>query len=287
MRRFRGTIRAVILLMVLAIPAASAAEGMGRIAATSPGIAEIVFALDAGASVVAVPEETRYPLKAAILPKAGTKNAPDLEILNRIHPDVVFLLPASKGLIPEFEGEGIMAFTVEDRTLSDIRKSIVTIGKVLGRTKQAQALVSSIDKDLDALRVPSEQRIKRRVLVVLDRQPGKLNRLIAAGADSYYHEIIRLLGCENACAKIDGFEAVLSLEGIVQSNPDVILELRGGETLSGQQRSGIVGDWQQMKFLTAVMEEQVYVLVQDFVEIPGPRVVDLARLFSSLIRPAK
>jgi len=44
-------------------------------------------------------------------------------------------------------------------------------------------------------------------------------------------------------------------------------------------------DWYELGDLRAVRDDRVYVLMDDFVVIPGPRIVDTVRTFAECIHP--
>ena len=77
-----------------------------------------------------------------------------------------------------------------------------------------------------------------RVLVIVDRQQGTLNNLIAVGPDNYVNQILEIAGGTNVLAK-PGLPQYphISLETVLRENPDVIIDLSSTQETEAARRA--------------------------------------------------
>jgi ABC-type Fe3+-hydroxamate transport system substrate-binding protein len=94
-----------------------------------------------------------------------------------------------------------------------------------------------------------------------------------------------LAGGRNACTAT-GFP-VVSVEGILQMNPEVIVDLVFPDRPAGQRPETIAREWRQLPEVDAVRNDRVYVVEDDFALIPGPRFILLAEKLARLFHPEK
>ena len=123
-----------------------------------------------------------------------------------------------------------------------------------------------------------------RVLVIVDRQQGTLNNLIAVGPDNYVNQILEIAGGTNVLAK-PGLPQYphISLETVLRENPDVIIDLSGTQETEAARRASRAATlalWNQYRDLTAVRNGHVYAGTTDSLVVPGPRTpIAAQRLF--------
>lgn len=112
--------------------------------------------------------------------------------------------------VPVFVLEGF-------NTLADVRSNIRLLGRVTGQEARADALVSEMDAQLDAIRQAIAGHEPVRVLYY---EPGG----ITYGPGSTVDEIITLAGGINVVAEFDlGAYPVVNPEFLIAADPDVIL----------------------------------------------------------------
>jgi ABC-type Fe3+-hydroxamate transport system substrate-binding protein len=69
----------------------------------------------------------------------------------------------------------------------------------------------------------------------------------------------------------------LSLEGIAQADPEVIIEMYPGMRLDAGRKAALASDWERLPGLAAVRGRRVHVLDDSYLAVPGPRAVEIAR----------
>ena len=127
-----------------------------------------------------------------------------------------------------------------------------------------------------------------RVMFVVARTPGSLDGLMVAGEASYLNEIIAIAGGVNVFKDARSAYPKVSLEEVLARNPDVIIDM--GEMadtvgVSDAQKSKVVGLWSRMSSIGAVRTRRVHAVASDIFVVPGPRVVDAAQAFFTLLHP--
>jgi iron complex transport system substrate-binding protein len=255
-----------------------------RIVSTAPSITETLFALDVGDRVVGVSRFCNYPPEVQKLPKVGSYIKPDAEAIARLVPDLVILERSSSELTGRLNALHIAFIEVPHATLEDIYTEIQLIGKAAGFPERSTALVAQIKGSLDAIQSKAKTLPSPRVVVIVDRQQGTLNNLIAVGPDNYVNQILEIAGGTNVLAK-PGLPQYprISLEAVLRENPDVIIDLSGTqetETARRASRAATLALWGQYRDLAAVRSGHVYAGTTDSLVVPGPRTpIATQRLF--------
>jgi iron complex transport system substrate-binding protein len=258
-----------------------------RIVSTAPSITETLFALGIGDRVVGVSQFCNYPPEVQKLPKVGSYIKPDAEAIARLAPDLVVLEQNSSELTERLNALRIAFIEVPHRTLEDIFAEIQVIGKAAGVPDRSASLVAQTKVSLDAIQSRAKVMPSPRALVIVDRQQGTLNNLIAVGPDNYVNQILEIAGGTNVLAK-PGLPQYprISLETVLRENPDVIIDLSGTqktEEARSASRSASLALWDQYREIAAVRNGHVYAGTSDSLVVPGPRTpIATQRLFDFL-----
>lgn len=272
-----------ILLMACArlLPAQTVPQ---RIVSTAPSITETLFALGIGDRVVGVSRFCNYPPQVQQLPKVGSYVRPDAEAIARLAPNLVILQRSSSELTDRLNALHIPSIEVPHSTLEDIYTEIQLIGKATGVSDRSVSLVSQIKGSLNAIQSRAKAMPSPRVLVIVDRQQGTLNNLIAVGPNNYVNQILEIAGGTNVLAR-PGLPQYprISLETILREDPDVIIDLSGTqetEEARRASRAATLALWGQYRDLAAVRAGHVYAGTTDSLVVPGPRTpIATQRLF--------
>ncbi|MBP7865341.1 MAG: ABC transporter substrate-binding protein [Acidobacteria bacterium] len=249
----------------------------------APAYSEICFALGRGDAVVGVTDFCVFPPEVTRAARVGGFLNPDLEKIAHLRPDLVLTAPEQGQLRQNLEALGLRTRTLPVYSVADIFAAVEAVGKELGAEEAARRLSATL-RDATAPRpLPPGVRPPRTLLVV-GRNPGELSGIFVAGPGTFLSEVLGRAGGANVCPE-GILYPTLSLEGIASLDPEVILELRPGEGLTEARRAALVADWDRMPFLRAVKSRRVFVLTEDWVDIPGPRVVQTLRLFHRLLHP--
>jgi iron complex transport system substrate-binding protein len=271
----------VLAACALALPAQTRPQ---RIVSTSPSITESLFALGLGNKVVGISQFCNYPPEVRTLPRVGSYLKPNPEAIARLTPDLVILQQESSVLKERLGALHIPIVVVPHATLADIYTEIDLIGNAGGVPDRSATLVNQIKTSLQAIQAKAKAMPSPRVLLIVDRQQGTLNNLIAIGPDNYVNQILEIAGGTNILAK-PGLPQYprISLETVLRENPDVIIDVSGTQETDEARRASRAATlalWSQYGDLRAVHSGRIYAGTSDALVVPGPRTpVAAQRLF--------
>lgn len=281
--------RAAALLIILAFyclrPAvAQTISPPNRIVSTSPSITETLFALGLGPRVVGVSQFCNYPPEVLKLPKVGTYLKPNPELIAQLRPDLVILHKLPGGTAGRLSALHIPFIEVDRGSLDDIYRSIHQIADAAGVPVKGDALAGSIQSSLKRIHEQSSRLPQPGVLFLIGRTPGTVSGLIAAGADSYIGEMIRIAGGRNILASAAIEWPRISLETVVAGEPDIIIDTT---VMSRMKSTEAVSPWDQKRELKAVRNARVYPIDSGVYLVPGPRVVEATESLFALFHGRK
>ena len=245
-----------------------------------PSDTEILYALGAGDLVTAVSEYCNYPEATASKEKLATGEKLSVEALIEKKPDVVFLgaMSSSSDQIAQLESAGVKIIVTEANSLEETYKVISMMGTALGREEAAEELVLTIKTGLENIRKSSEGKTAKTVFIeVSPLQYG----LWTCGSGTFIQELLEYVGAKNIFADLSGWASV-SEEQVLSANPDFIITTASPLTGIEDPIGDITGrtGWD---VLTAVKENQVYMLDGDMLSRPGPRLLDAAGELQKII----
>ncbi len=218
-------------LLLLACSAAHAACP-ARLVTLGGDITETVFALGAGACVVAADSTNQYPAAAAGLPDVGYLRTLNTEGVLAWRPGVI-LASADAGppaVIAQFEAAGVDVVTIaEQPTAAGAIAKVRTIARVLGRAAAGERLVASMQAGLATLgKELAKVGTRKRVAFVLTVSGAPL----VAGRDTAAAGIIALAGGINVGTAFAGYKPV-GAEALLELAPDVIVVMSEGLVAKG------------------------------------------------------
>ncbi len=258
-----------------------------RIVSLAPSTTEMLFALDLGDRVVGVTRYCDYPQEALGRAKVGGYYDPNYEAIVDLKPDLVVMLAEHVKARKDLTGLGIETLSVSNKVISDIQNAILAIGTRCGTEDKARAIVSEIKGRLDHIEEKTRRLPRPRVMISVGRNmgSGSLKDVYIAGRGTFYDEMIALAGGENAYEGGTVKYAALSAEGILELDPDVIIDLVADLEREGLEKEAVLRDWRTVAGAGAVKAGRVHVLSQDYVVIPGPRFVLLVEDLARIVHP--
>jgi iron complex transport system substrate-binding protein len=253
------------------------ATGTRRIVSLAPSVTETLFAVGAGAEVVGVSQYSDYPPQARRLPRIGSYITPNIEAIVALRPTLVIGLLTSSDLreIHVLQAMGIATLMVDDSSVAAIEAGIEKIGDAAGRSDAARDLLRAIRLRLNGV----EERLAgvqpQSVLMVVGHQP-----LVAVGPGTYLDELLKLAHAHNIADVSTQSWPRLSLEFIVASRPQVILD---GQM--GTDPHALAHFWARYPSIPAARERRVFGYPDDPTLHPGPRMAQTLELLARLIHP--
>lgn len=254
------------------------AKAPTRIVSLAPSVTETLFAIGAGSQVVGVTQFCDFPPEASQKPKVGYAN-PNLESLVALQPDLI-ITPQQflkLDLLGKLEELKIPVFVLADRSVEDIFSHIQTLGRMLDRSTEAVALGMDLRQEIARLKARTQGQPPVRVLYVLNSQP-----LITVGPGSFIDQLIGLVGGVNVAAKSATPYPRLSMEAVLQEDPEVLVFPIGkAEGISESEQQA----WRQWTTLTAVKQGRLRQIPADLLNRPGPRIGKGLELLADILHP--
>jgi iron complex transport system substrate-binding protein len=243
-----------------------------RIVSAAPNVTEICCALGLRSALVGRTRYCDYPPEVQSVPAIGALIDVNVEVLLELRPDLILVSGTSRAQSDRFAALNLRFEPVPDDRLDDLFVAIRRIGELTGRTRTAERLCAGINRDLARVTARFAEQPSRRVLLLIGTLSDPPRPPYVAGPGSFYDDLLKHAGHENVVADVGGAFAPLSLEFILRSDPDVIIELDAdGKAIPG-------GDadarriWAKVGRLRAVENNRVHVLTGSQHFLLGPRI---------------
>ncbi len=240
-----------------------------RVVSMAPNVTEALFELGMGDRVVAVTRYCDWPPEVEDLPRIGGMLDPDYEAMLSMEPDMVVGVVdgADHRVVERLDGAQVAYGFVAMDDLDTVRSGIEELGEWMGRSEEAQTLLSRFDAELEAASAKLNEKVQpgQRALLVFDREP-----LVVAGPGSYGAEILELAGFENAMSQASGAYPVVDVEKLLSVDPEVVVDV----TIDVQGGSAY---WERFDAVTAVAEQRVVMIDDPVMMRPGVRIPEALR----------
>lgn len=240
------------MLLSLAWPVAA----VSRVVTLAPSLTEIVLELEAGDLLVGLLDGGERPAAVKHLPSVGNFGQLELESLLQLQPDLVLLWPdsISRAQRQQLQRLGIPVLVIEPRKLADLAGQFVEIGVRIGRLEQGQRLQQRFNQGLQQL----SQRYRREQPLRLFYQVWDVP-LYTIGGQQIISDALTVCGASNIFAELSLPAPQVSVEAVLERNPEVIL--------AGVQQQ--LDAWRIWPGLTAVEREQLWLVPDNGLERPS------------------
>jgi len=239
---------------------------------------EMLFAIGAGAQVIAVDDQSNYPPEAPTTDLSGF--TPNLEALLALEPDLVVITFDPGDLIAGLDAVGVpvLAYTAAN-TVDDVYRQIEALGAATGNGALATQVNEAIGEGL-AEAVASADGSGEGVTYYHEIVSG----LYTATSATFFGEIYGLFGMVNIADPADpdgsafGYPQ-LSSEFIVTEDPDIVFLSNTAYGESAETVSARPG-WDVM---SAVRSGSIVELDSDVASRWGPRIVEFAQAIAEAL----
>jgi iron complex transport system substrate-binding protein len=257
-------------------------QAQQRIVSTAPVITETLFAIGAGDRVVAVSDYCHYPAEAATRPKIGSYLRPNVEAIVRLRPDLAIVERLPNSVLDQLKVAGINVVSVGVGDVEQNLKTMDTIAGAVGLADRGRKLTAGIREELASMRKANAGKPTKSMVFIVGRVPGRLEGLIAVGKGSYLNELMAVAGGKNLFSDAATAYAKISLEAIVRMKPAIILDM--GEMaqtvgITDEHKRAVEALWKSRRDVPS----RVQAVADDIFVVPGPRMVNAARAFHSII----
>ncbi len=254
-----------------------------RIVSLAPSNTEIIYALGLEDKLVGTTDYCDYPEAAKSKPRVASYTTPNLEKVVSVRPDLILAEAIHENTaLPAMENLRLTVIVTSATSLDTVLYDIKLVGEVNVKSQAADNLVDSLNARIQAVVsktavLTPEQRL--RVLYVIWHDP-----IWTMGRETFTNDLIWKAGGVNIFA--DAFEKsrVVSLESIIQKNPQVIIV--SGMGTSGDLIYNNIIKETRLAGVDAMLNDRVYKISDaNLIERPGPRIVDGLEEMAKLLHP--
>lgn len=254
-----------------------------RIISFAPSVTEILYELGMGENVLGVTQFCNYPPQAKEKDKIGGHVDYNYEAILRLKPDFAILLKERRDLIPFLDKHSIRYITVGSESVDEIIASIRLISKACFISKRGDSLAQSLLSRMESASLYADAE-RPKVLLSVSRDDigsGAVAKVFAAGALSFYNQLIEVAGGVNIMNDVREPYPAIGAEAVIRLNPDIIIDI--SSAYSKQPLGTACNDWRALGSVAAVNTNGVRCLTGDYLTIPGPRFVLIAEEFRNII----
>lgn len=237
-----------------------------RIISLAPHITEMLYSAGAGHKIVGVVNYSDFPKAALNLPIIGSYNAINLEEIIELNPDLILGWQSGNRLqdIQRLKELGFKVLQSEITTLDDIPNEIEHLGQLAGTQLHAMTIANTLRQKLSEIRQHYQHVEPVSSFYQIWNQP-----IITMNGTQFISQALNVCGATNAYSDLKPLTAEVSLESVLERNPQVFL-------LGGQQafQKGWLTSWQKYPSLQAVKHQQIYRLDNSLYQRPTARLIN-------------
>jgi iron complex transport system substrate-binding protein len=249
-----------------------------RIIALSPSINEIIFSLGAGDKLIANTDYSLYPPTSIKLPKIGGYFSPSLEKVVALKPTLVIMQENNRAFAKKLERLDIKTKIIKIDKLKNIKTSILEIGTLLKKTKEAETIVKNINEALESIKNIISNK---KILIVFGRNEKLSKQIFVAGQNLYFDEIINESNNTNALQSTRKGQPILNMENIIACNPDIVLLLARCQA-DGINNEALIAPWLALP-IAAAKTKSIYINANIYAGIPSDRLALFLQDFKAML----
>ena len=252
-----------------------------RIISVVPSATEMLFAFGLADRVIAVGDYDQLPPESGDKPRIGGLLNPNIEKIIEYKPDLVITYGSQDILRDRMKELGIRIYPFTHGSISQTLDYMMALGRTVGAEDKAREIEHRIRMTFDEIRKRAPAK-HPKVLLVHNRGVGALGSFYSVGGTAFQNELIEIAGGVNIFGDVDKEVMEPSVEAILQRGPDIIIETlpSGLADAEAQRRKS---DWNKLARLPAVINKRVFIIGEDYMLVPGPRLDLAARKFADVI----
>lgn len=276
----------VTVVSLAAVQQSHAAQGENSVAphpahaivSLAPSNTELIYSLGAQDKLVGISSYCTYPPETKSKPKVGSFVSINWERLATLKPDIVLLVQGQESLSFQLKKHQINSVVLNNKSLDDIQKNLLSLGKVCGKTEKAEKLSAAFQSSITKLKETLKNEPKRKVFFCVWPKP-----IVTVGGDSFLNDVITTCGGTNIAANIKSGYPKYSPEKLIASQPELLVMPYESKDTSFKTTP----PWSLMK---AVKENRVYHLPDrehDYLSRPTLQIFEGLYEFARRLHPTK
>ena len=253
-----------------------------RIVSLAPSNTEMLFAIGAGAQVVGRDEVSDHPASASEVASIGsTFGELNTEAILALEPDLILAADiTAPEQLQSLEALGLTTFVVPNPTdFNGLYDNLITIGEITGHADEAADLAQALRSRMEAVIALTLEADPTSVFYEIDGSDP--NAPWTTGSGTFQNLLIQLAGGVNAANGIEGWGQI-DLEELVIQDPEVIVFATGPFIVTTSQSLAERPGWGG---IAAVQTGRVVPIDSNWIDRPGPRLVDGLEILARTLHP--
>jgi len=264
-----------------------------RIVVIGPSTAETLLELGLRERIAAVSDFCLDP-RADGLPRIGGQFDPNLERITALNPDLVIVQGGNPKVRSLCSQLNIRFLSFQTDSLNGWFDEVRELSKLFEAEEAGDEILNSFQTEIAQFKeAASEQR--PGVAIVISRDGAR--SMIAVGSGSFLHELLEIAGGRNVFASNEHSYFDLAEEALLQAAPELLFDLSAmaispeisvdsihsqkgsAQPAAANTKDPFLALRKAYPQLPAVKRNQLYALNQDYVFLPGPRMLMTLRTF--------
>jgi len=231
-----------------------------RVISLGPVTTEEIYLLSSQDKLVADTIYCVRPPEAKLKEKIGSIEDFNLEKIVSLKPDLVLATELTNPqAVAKLRSLGVRVENIPNaRNFGDICRTFLTLGRLLGKEKQAQAIIAKVQAQVEVLKAVVVHAPKVSVIVQVGSNP-----LVVVGRNTFPDDFIQSAGGTNA-VKAQGY-LQYSMEKVLGDNPEVMIISSMG--FDGEQEKA---NWEKFSILSPVIHHKIFIIDQYLLCSPTP-----------------
>ncbi len=236
-----------------------------RIVCLTEETTETLYLLGEQDRIVGVSGYTVRPPEARRKPRVSAFINAKFDKILDLKPDLVFAFSdLQAGIAAELIRRGVNVLTFNQRSVAEILRMILIVGRIVGREEKAVELLMRFQKELDTVR-QSASRFSHRPRVFFEEWPDPLISGI-----HWVEELIEIAGGECVFPELRRCQAakdrILNPAEVIARDPEVIIASWCGRMV----KKDLIRKRDGWRDISAIRGDQIYEVKSAYILQPGP-----------------
>ena len=196
--------------------------------------------------------------------KVGTVTEPNIEKIISLNPDLIIATKEGnyKTVIDKMLRLKLTVYVMEPySSFEDVCTNFQKLADFLDKSDKSRKIITDVKKEILNLSNETKNKHKEKIFWEVGANP-----IFTVGKKSFVNEYNQFINGINVFGYIDMRYPNISVESVIEKNPDVIMLVNMGD-VSDQE----IYKWNKYKNITAVKNKKIYLLEADDIFTPTPK----------------
>ena len=252
----------IISLLILLFITTNLFADYKRIISLAPSATESLYELGLDKELIA---NTVYCSDGIVKKeKIGTVTEPNIEKIIALNPDLIVATKEGnyKTVIDKLIRLKLTVYVMEPySSFEDVCFNFQQLANYLNKSDEAEKIISNVKKEISNLSNETKNKKQEKIFWEVGANP-----IFTVGNQSFVNEYNKYINGINVFGNIDMRYPNISVESVIEKNPDIILLVNMGD-VSDQE----ILKWNKYKNIAAIKNNKIFLLEADDIFTPTPK----------------